>query len=156
MSKSDGEEDRFKQEVRTNERTNEHIREYRHRHMPIGISNKTPKAFPNQVKLYIPEYASHTFLKLREILRREGTSISKWFRKEAEAYVNLHWPGNPQRPLTVFTEPQEPAICETRSCDRNAAFEVHFSNKTKKLCALCLAEVKRKQQSPYSYRKIGE
>jgi len=40
--------------------------------------------------------------KLREILAREGKSLSEWIYEQARDYVRRHEPGNPQTLLTSF------------------------------------------------------
>jgi len=44
--------------------------------------------------------------RLERLLRQEGISFSEWVARQIEDYVRKHEPGNPQLPLTAFTQPQ--------------------------------------------------
>ena len=44
------------------------------------------------------------------VLRREGKTISKFFLEQAEHYVILHEPGNPQQLLSHFLEDNPPHV----------------------------------------------
>ncbi len=72
---------------------------YRHRHIDIDILEKKRK---KERRVYIPETFEPTMQNLEEILRREGRSVSEWFRDNAERYVLIHAEGNPQLRLDKF------------------------------------------------------
>lgn len=97
----------------SDENENDTTTQYAYRHMPIALSRKRKK-YPWQLKIYVPHSFEHTAQKLIEILDREGSSMSEWFREQAEAYVSIHWPGNPQLPLTKFTG--EPVKADPFGC----------------------------------------
>ena len=77
-----------------NERTNEDV-DYRHRHIDIDINKK-------ERRFYIPQYFQTKMILLEDILQREGISLSAWFRRQAEEYVRLHEPGNPQQRIDTI------------------------------------------------------
>jgi len=52
--------------------------------------------------IYIPDYYLPTLKKLREILKREGKTLSEWIRDHAIEYVRLHEPGNPQQRIDTI------------------------------------------------------
>jgi len=94
------------------EKGNKNSQEYGYNHIAIAIPPKGEekrKKKSNVYHLYVPDHFHHILYRLEEILDREGTSVSKWFREQAETYVNVHWPGNPQTPITKYVgEPQKP------------------------------------------------
>jgi hypothetical protein len=67
-----------------------------------------------QAILYVPGDMQPTLKKLREILDREGKSVSAWFREQAVDYVREHEPGNPQKRLEPFTG--EPTAVDPFGC----------------------------------------
>ena len=77
-----------------NERTNEDV-DYRHRHIAIAISSKSRR-------FYIPQHLEITFTRLEAILKREGSSVSRWIQRNAVDYVRLHEPGNPQQRIDTI------------------------------------------------------
>jgi len=90
-------------------------RKYDHDHMIIAISKNTSESRNNVgqklLHLYVPQEYAVTVEKAKKIARREGRSISKLVMELLRDYVRVHEPGNPQLPLTRFTEeekPQEP------------------------------------------------
>ncbi len=55
----------------------------------------------DKITLYIPPDKKQLLIpKAKKILEREGSSISEFFVKRLESYVNLHDEGNPQQTLT--------------------------------------------------------
>lgn len=78
----------------------------------------------NRITLYYSETFQPIYSKLKKILTREGTSISEWFRKQAEEYVRRHDPGNPQQILERFVKHGRPyfapAKCSLKPCGREA------------------------------------
>jgi hypothetical protein len=52
---------------------------------------------------------------LKQILYREGRKLSQWVREEAEHYVMLHEPGNPQQKLTTVLALGHPYRAESCS-----------------------------------------
>jgi len=55
-----------------------------------------------QGKFYIPREKAGLVRRMKEILRREGRSLSSWIMEQIEAYVRKHEPGNPQLLITSF------------------------------------------------------
>jgi len=53
-------------------------------------------------RIYVPAEFEPTMETLKEILKREGRSISGWIRDNADQYVRLHEPGNPQQRLDTI------------------------------------------------------
>lgn len=76
--------------------------QYRHRHIDIDILDKRKEKKRKERRFYIPKNFEITFHKLEEILTREGKSVSEWIREQAEPYVRLHEPGNPQQTLPTI------------------------------------------------------
>ncbi len=87
--------------------------EYRHRHIDIDI---VPKRQPKERRLYIPFFWEHRFKQLQAILAREGNSVSRWFREQADPYINQHEPGNPQQRIDTIMRIGKPyrahALCQ--------------------------------------------
>jgi hypothetical protein len=70
------------------------------------------------------------YSRFKELCRREGEDMSEKIRTWIDQYVRQHWPGNPQLPLTEFTQkppsrlvclegerglcPQRPTVCVLR------------------------------------------
>lgn len=98
-------------ENNNNNKQNMHIHTYTYTHH-------------KRFNIYLPETFQPTYSKLKKILRREGTSISEWFRKQAEEYVRRHDPGNPQQILERFVKHRRPyfapAKCSLKPCGREA------------------------------------
>ena len=72
-------------------------------------TNKKHKTF------YIKPECQITITKLAEILEREGKSVSQWILDNAESYVRLHEPGNPQQTLTYIIKNGKPYRARTPS-----------------------------------------
>lgn len=109
--------------------------------------NKYAKAFPHQIKLYIPNYFIHTFSELQEILRREGSTVSEWFRREAERYVNLHRPGNPQQQIERYISHKRPFFarekCSLKPCGRTSVAVAEYKGGMKYyVCAVHLQKIR--------------
>lgn len=51
---------------------------------------------------YVPEEFEIILKELKEILKREGKSLSEWIRENAERYVAVHAHGNPQLRIDKF------------------------------------------------------
>jgi len=59
-------------------------------------------SYRNKLTIYIRPQDEVVVKELKKILKREGRSISDWFRGLAREHVRKHKPGNPQRPLDFF------------------------------------------------------
>ena len=83
-------------------------RKYDHDHMIIAISKNTSESLNNVgqklLHLYVPQEYAVIVEKARKIAKREGRSLSKLVMELLRDYVRVHEPGNPQLPLTRFTE----------------------------------------------------
>lgn len=94
-------------------------------------------------RFYIPNDFEITFQKLLGILKRENKSVSKWIRENAENYVRLHEPGNPQQTLTRILKHgsayKAPLQCP---CGRLAEYEFNAENVHMKVCSVCLQSLK--------------
>jgi len=51
--------------------------------------------------------------RLREVLAREGKSVSRWVQDYAEEYVKAHGAGNPAVPLDKFLDNPKYVACPT-------------------------------------------
>lgn len=67
--------------------------------------------------------------KLKAILKREGSSLSEWFRKRARVYVPMHDPGNPQLRIDNICGIEGKAICSLSSCHEDAVYVICSGNK---------------------------
>lgn len=111
--------------------------EYAYRHMPIDLSNNTSdspvnrrtKRYPWQLKIYIPREYQVIIEKAKEIVRREGRSLSSLIMQLLRDYVQVHYPGNPQLPLSKFIEKSEDkSVCSVEGCDSPAAYQVFLDH----------------------------
>ena len=86
----------------------------------------------------------HIYHQLIEILSREyggRPNLSDWFWDQATNYVRLHYPGNPQLPITRYTNPQE-SLCE---CGEEPYYRISFSpgGPIAFLCESCFKDFRR-------------
>lgn len=119
--------------------------EYRHRHIDIDIRHRKKK----ERRFYVPASFENTFNLLQTILKREHSNFSQWVRDNAESYVRLHEPGNPQQRLDMilrlgkaYHAPSR--ICGFKDCLRDSvAVGVFIQNgKGYGLCKKHLQEAK--------------
>jgi len=88
---------------------------------------------------YVPAEKKIFLKKLKEILRREGKSISHFLMEQIEAYVILHEPGNPQQLLERYFTHSEPYVapktCGFKSCSKPCVgIAVHKSGYEMPVC----------------------
>ncbi len=97
---------------------------YRHRHIDIDILDKRKEKKRKERRFYVPDRYQILFEKLEAILKREESSLSEWIRDQAEPYVRLHEPGNPQQRLDIILIDKKsykaPKFCGYRRCNREA------------------------------------
>jgi len=78
------------------------------------------KKAPNKLTLYLRPPWQVTVAKAAELAEREGKSLSQLIIELLEPYVAKHYPGNPQRPLTLWIQQQPPTPmdphCECARC----------------------------------------
>jgi len=55
-----------------------------------------------KVTLYVPKHKEALWRKLVELAEREDRGVLDLVLQHMEQYINTHYPGNPQRPLTVY------------------------------------------------------
>jgi len=119
--------------------------EYRHRHIDIDIRHRKKK----ERRFYVPASFENTFNLLQTILKREHSNFSQWVRDNAESYVRLHEPGNPQQRLDMilrlgkaYHAPSR--ICGFKDCLRDSiAVGIFIQNgKEYGLCEKHLEEAK--------------
>ena len=154
----------------------EYDAKYAYRHMPIDLSNNTSdspvnrrtKRYPWQLKIYIPQEYQIIIEKAKEIARREGRSLSNLIMQLLRDYVRVHYPGNPQLPLTRFTEEsKEGRRCSVEGCDEPAAYQVFLDHgrviERLRLCEKHLADLKhgwlgdrRVDYKSLSWRRISK
>jgi hypothetical protein len=132
--------------------------EYVYRHIDIDISDK--KRRKRERRFYVPASFEHTFDLLQTILKREGSSLSRWVRDNAESYVRLHEPGNPQQRLDVIMKLGKAyhapkPICGFKDCFRDVAGVGVFVQNGKEygLCERHLKEAK--EQGPKVWRALS-
>lgn len=122
--------------------------EYRHRHIDIDIETRD-KRKSRERRFYIPASFENTFDLLQTILKREHSNFSQWVRDNAESYVRLHEPGNPQQRLDTilrlgkaYHAPSR--ICGFKDCLRDSVTVGVFVQNGKEygLCHKHLAEAK--------------
>jgi len=102
-------------------------------------------------QLYIPDEFQPTLSKFIETLEREGCSVSRWFREQAEQYVNLHSPGNPQQTLDRIIEIGKPCIapqpCSFVRC-RSGSVAIGLYKRDGKRYHLCNRHLHLAESSP--------
>ena len=94
----------------------------------MTVENKG--TYRNKFTFYVPLEKKRILEKLKEILKREGKSVSQFILEQIEAYVMLHEPGNPQQLLERYVTHSEPYVaptkCGFRSCNEPCvAIAVH-------------------------------
>src|SRR4030043_317351 len=116
--------------------------EYRHRHIDIDIRHRKKK----ERRFYIPASFENTLDMLQNILKRENSNLSQWIRDNAESYVRVHEPGNPQQRLDTimalgkaYHSPSK--ICGFKDCLRDVV-KVGIFLQTKKEYGLCKKHLK--------------
>lgn len=68
-----------------------------------------------------------TYLKLKEILKRENANLSDLFFQFCEQYVRLHEPGNPQQRLdTIAKLGKAYRAGKCFECDKKPKFKVFY------------------------------
>lgn len=88
-----------------------------------------------RLTLYVPENLIPTFRQLQDILKREGSSLSKWVRQNAISYVRLHEPGNPQQRIDVILKNgQAYKALPLCSCGALATRKVHLTSNESVFC----------------------
>ena len=107
---------------------------------------KKHKKFPEKICLYIPEDNRETVQKAKDILDREGSSLSKKMVEFCRKYVDLHGHGNPQRLMDKFTKPQPSMKCEWwKGCDEEAVYLCDSMYPFGSLKKYCQVHTKRAQ-----------
>ena len=118
--------------------------DYNYNYITITIKEKKErkKKYPI-LHIYIYPEFWHVHDKLKEIVSREGKSISRLFWSWAERYVRLHSPGNPQQTLDrilkegkPYRAPKQCIICG-RPATRKA---LTYNEEWVPLCKFCLAK----------------
>ncbi len=138
--------------------------EYRYIHIDIDIDKVgRPKAFFDKkhirnVVLYVNQKNRLLYGTLKEILRREKRSFSSWVLENAESYVRLHEPGNPQQRLDTIIKlgkayhaPSK--ICGYKDCLRNAV-AVGFYIPKKEEYGLCQKHLKEARANPKVWKVL--
>jgi hypothetical protein len=115
-----------------------------HVYMSMSISRKRHKVR----RFYVPDAFEDTFKTFEEILAREKKSLSSWLRDNAEHYVRLHEPGNPQQRIDIIMKlgkayHAESPICGFKDCLRDSVGIGLFlpQKKTYNVCALHMGQV---------------
>lgn len=79
--------------------------------------------YDDKCQIYVPPGKKKMLQEVREMLDREGKSLSKFVIEKAEEYHRLHDPGNPQQLLDVIMKLGKAyhapgPLCEVRDCFR--------------------------------------
>jgi hypothetical protein len=136
------------------DRDRDRERDYRHRHIDIDIETRD-KRKSRERRFYIPVSFENTFDLLQTILKREGSNFSRWVRDNAESYVRLHEPGNPQQRLDTILKLGKAyhapsPICGFKDCMRDVVAVAIFLQ-TDKEYGLC---EKHKKEAEELGRKV--
>ena len=126
------------------------------KNMIIRISNNAQGSLNDvgHLHLYVPQEYSEIVKKAKKIARREGRSISKLVMDLLRDYVRVHEPGNPQLPLTRFTEDMKDSkICSFEGCDAPAGYVVHLEGRSIRVCMKHL-KVLRRKHGALGYRRL--
>src|SRR5271157_614715 len=133
------------------------MNEYGHVHMVT--THKKTKVH----RFYVPELEESMITALQEILKREGKSLSKWIRDNAEPYVRLHTPGNPQQRLDTILKlgkayHANAPICGFKDCLRESVALGLFIPENKKVhvCAFHLGAIEDNRRNWQILEKNGE
>lgn len=98
------------------------------------------KRYGWQLKVYVPEDKQRLIEVARQIFKREGESLSRWFLEQLETYVRLHEPGNPQQTITQYADEGKPYVapkkCQFHYCNRPAVTVV-VNKKSGREYAVC-------------------
>jgi len=95
------------------------------------------------VHIYVKPERIHLYHRIRDILRREGKSLSDFIWEQIESYVRLHEPGNPQQRIDRFINHDKPYIAPVKCgfgskknpCDKPAvAIAISESGKEMPVC----------------------
>jgi len=93
------------------------------------------------LQVYIPADFHVILQKARKIARREGRSLSDLVRDLLRDYVRVHEPGNPQLPLSRWTEGEKSQPKERGACsychERPARFKIITPRGWWALCEEC-------------------
>ena len=90
-------------------------------------------------RFYVPESFQRILEKMEEILKREGTSLSKWIRQTIAEYVRTHEPGNPQQRMDRYKDLDAKPYIAPKGCGfcHEAATGVLRFKPTDSLVPLC-------------------
>jgi len=80
----------------------------------------------NVLHLYVPDEYKPVLDKAKELMEREGKSLSKLFIDAITEYVRLHYSGNPQVPLDRILQLQLPAKPYNQCCVPNCKGKIRY------------------------------
>jgi len=101
----------------------------------LTVENKG--TYADKLMLYVPPVKKDMVKKGKEILKREGKTLSQWFLEQLEQYVNLHSPGNPQQRLDVIVKSGKPytAPKTCKFCNKPPiTWAIHVSGREYPVC----------------------
>jgi hypothetical protein len=105
---------------------------------------------------YVPEEFEITLKELKEILKREGKSLSEWIRENAERYVAVHAHGNPQLRIDKFTGEVKEKVCFFCQGRFPQLYRVRYvSGLVAPTCQTCLDKNKAKGQFSTVKKVLG-
>jgi len=101
-------------------------------------------------RFYVPESFERILSQMEEILKREGSNLSKWIRQTIAEYVRQHEPGNPQQRLERYKDKDAKAYVAPKTCGfchRDATELLRFKPNCA-LVPLCLEHYRLLVRSP--------
>jgi hypothetical protein len=115
----------------------------------IRTRTRTGQGKSSKVTLYVPVAKQRLIQDVKQVLKREGSSISRFMIDKFEEYYRLHEPGNPQQRLDTIIKLGKAyhapsPICGFKDCLRDVvAVAIYLRTQTEYgLCQKHLAEAK--------------
>jgi hypothetical protein len=118
----------------------------------LTLENKG--TYHDKLTIYIPKSKKPLIQEARRIMKREGSSLSKFLLEKIEQYYDLHEPGNPQQRIDTILKLGKAyyapkPLCGFKNCLRDSiaiGFYVPHQEKYG-LCEKHLAQVKNDSQN---------
>jgi hypothetical protein len=114
------------------------------------MRTRTRQGKSSKVTLYVPVAKQRLIQDIKQVLKREGSSISRFMIDKFEEYYRLHEPGNPQQRLDIVLKLGKAyhapnPICGFKDCYRDVvAVGIYLQTQTEYgLCEKHLAEAKQ-------------
>jgi len=110
-------------------------------------------------RFYVPENFQETLKKMEAILKREGSSLSKWIRQQIGEYVRVHEPGNPQQTMRRYAEVGKPYVAMGKCvyCPRPAVTTgVYRDGREYRLCGVHRSRYARSKDWKITCKEVGK